>query len=84
MVQVAYKYFGKGFDLCKKQTGLLHPELDIQGLEIDYKLALEEDESEDEKEEEEKEKEREGEKGEQDNSPISPWALVLYFFNFKV
>ncbi|GFZ21595.1 hypothetical protein Acr_29g0007570 [Actinidia rufa] len=37
----ASRYFGEGFDLCKKQVGHLHPELNIQDLEIDDKLAKE-------------------------------------------
>ena len=55
VVQTTSKYFGKGFDLCKKQINRLHPKLDIQGLGIDNKLTCEEDKSEDEKEDEEKE-----------------------------
>ena len=70
VVQAASKYLGEEFDLCKKQIGLLYPELDIYGLKIDNELAREEDESEDKSEE--KEEEREREKGEQDNNPLSP------------
>ena len=78
VVQATSKYFGEGFDLCKKQIGLLHPELDIQSLEIDDELAREEDESEDKKVEEEKEDEREGGTSEQDNNPFL--LEHLYFF----
>ena len=39
-------YFGEGFELCKKQIGILHPNLDIQDLQIDPDLV-----DEDEKEE---------------------------------
>ena len=63
MEQVASRYFGKGFDLCKKQVGRFHPELDIQGKEIDDELAQEEEEGEEEKNEEE---------GDQDTNPFSP------------
>ena len=59
---VASKYFGEGFDLCKKQIRRLHLVLDIQDMEIDDELAREEDEGEDE----------DGEEGDQDNNPISP------------
>ena len=63
MVQAASRYFSKGFDLCKKQVLHLHPELDIQGMEIDDEQAWEE---------KKKEKEKEKEKGNQDNNPLSP------------
>ncbi|GFZ16787.1 hypothetical protein Acr_26g0000570 [Actinidia rufa] len=43
--EVASKYFGKGFDLCKKQIGHLHSALDIQDLQIHPEL-VEEDEGE--------------------------------------
>ncbi|GFZ21475.1 hypothetical protein Acr_29g0006370 [Actinidia rufa] len=33
----------EGFNLCKKQIGRLHPELDIQGLEIDDELIREQE-----------------------------------------
>ncbi|GFY97721.1 hypothetical protein Acr_12g0002620 [Actinidia rufa] len=42
----ASTYFGKGFDLCKKQIGLLHPSLDIQDLQIDLDLVEEDEEEE--------------------------------------
>ncbi|GFS37381.1 hypothetical protein Acr_00g0051650 [Actinidia rufa] len=59
----ASKFYGEGFDMCKKQIGRLHPELDIQGLQIDAELAKEEEE--DEEGDEEKEWE---EKGEMENN----------------
>ena len=61
VVQATSKYFDEGFDQCKKHVLRLHPELDIQDMEIDDELAQEEDEGEEEKEE-----------GDQDNNPISP------------
>ena len=51
MVKEAFKYFGEGFDLCKKQALNLHPGLGIQDMEFDDELAREEDEGEDEEEE---------------------------------
>ena len=57
MEQPASRYFGEGFDLCKKQIGRLHPEIDIQDMEIDHELAQEEEDE---------------EKGNQDNIPLSP------------
>ncbi|GFZ00196.1 hypothetical protein Acr_13g0015950 [Actinidia rufa] len=39
--KAASKYFGDGFDLCKKQVGRFHPELNIEDLEIDDELAKE-------------------------------------------
>ena len=62
--QATSKYFGEGFDLCKKQVGCLHPKIDIQDMEINEELAQEEDEGEEKKEEEEE--------GDQDTNPISP------------
>ena len=35
--------FGKGFDLCKKQIGILHPNLDIKDLQINPNLVEEEE-----------------------------------------
>ena len=43
---VASLYFGKGFDLCKKQIGILHPNLDIQDLQINLDLIDEDEEEE--------------------------------------
>ncbi|GFZ01026.1 hypothetical protein Acr_14g0006610 [Actinidia rufa] len=40
----ASSYFGEGFDLCKKQIGILHPNLDIQDLQIDPDLVDEDEE----------------------------------------
>ncbi|GFZ17082.1 hypothetical protein Acr_26g0003520 [Actinidia rufa] len=63
----ASKYFGKGFDFCKRQISHLHPDLDIHGMGIDTDLLEEEKEKENEEEnEEEKEEKKEGEL---DNSP---------------
>ncbi|GFZ20945.1 hypothetical protein Acr_29g0001070 [Actinidia rufa] len=36
--QAASRYYGEGFDLCKKQIGHFHPELDIEDMEIDDEL----------------------------------------------
>ena len=66
--QAASRYFGEGFNLCKKQIGHLHLELDMQDMEIDSELAREEEEGEEEEENEEKDEER----GDQDTSPLSP------------
>ncbi|GFZ14485.1 hypothetical protein Acr_24g0006750 [Actinidia rufa] len=51
---VASRYFGEGFDFCKRQIGHLHLDIDIQDIGIDAEL-LEEDEEESGDEEEEKE-----------------------------
>ena len=72
-VQATSKYFGKGFDLCKKQVLRLHPELDIQDMEIDDELAWEEYEGEDKKE---KDKDKDKEEGDQDNKPLSPYIYI--------
>ncbi|GFY85300.1 hypothetical protein Acr_04g0000380 [Actinidia rufa] len=58
------KYFGEGFDLCKKQVRRLHPKLNIEDLEIDDELA---NKGKEEDGEEEKENEEKG-----NTSPISP------------
>ena len=63
-------YYGKGFELCKKQVMRLHPELNIQDMKIDDKLAWKEEDGEDEKEEGNEEKKKE--EGEFDNNPLSP------------
>ncbi|GFS31348.1 hypothetical protein Acr_00g0016870 [Actinidia rufa] len=42
--KVAFTYFGEGFNLCKKQIGILHPNLNIQDFQIDPKLVKEKDE----------------------------------------
>ena len=34
-------YFREGFDLCKKQIGLLHLDLNIQDIQTDFKLVKE-------------------------------------------
>ena len=39
-------YFGEGFNLCKKQIGVLHPNLDIQDLQINPDLVDEDEEDE--------------------------------------
>ncbi|GFZ15805.1 hypothetical protein Acr_25g0002140 [Actinidia rufa] len=65
--QAASKYFGKGFDLCKKQVGRLHPELDIHDLEIENELDKEREDD-----EEENDEEKDEEKGDQDTSTLSP------------
>ncbi|GFZ18506.1 hypothetical protein Acr_27g0002450 [Actinidia rufa] len=64
--QAAFKYFGEGFDLCKKQIGSLHLDIDIQDMGIDAELAEEGEEDEEEQGEEKEEKSTE--KGEPDNS----------------
>ncbi|GFY87566.1 hypothetical protein Acr_05g0012050 [Actinidia rufa] len=42
----ASQFYGKGFDMCKKQIRCLHPELDIQDLQINTDLVEEEEEEE--------------------------------------
>ncbi|GFZ05153.1 hypothetical protein Acr_17g0007250 [Actinidia rufa] len=44
----ASQFYGKGFDMCKKQIRCLHPELDIQDLQINTDLVEEEEEEEEE------------------------------------
>ena len=73
MKKVASKYFGKGFDLCKKQIGRLHPELDIQDLQINTDLVKEEEEN--------KGEEEMGEDGELDDNP-PPNRLLNVFSSF--
>ena len=36
---MTFSYFGERFDLCKKQINLLHPDLDINDLQIDPGLV---------------------------------------------
>ncbi|GFZ05189.1 hypothetical protein Acr_17g0007610 [Actinidia rufa] len=66
--QEASRYFGEGFDLCKKQINCLHPNLNIQDMGIDAELA-EEEEEEEEKEEHGEKEEKSEEKGKPNNSP---------------
>ncbi|GFS37736.1 hypothetical protein Acr_00g0053700 [Actinidia rufa] len=40
--QVASRYFGEGFDLCKKQISRLHTDLDLKDMGIDAELAQKE------------------------------------------
>ena len=65
----ASKYFGEGFDFCKRQLRRHHPDfgIDLEGMGIEHDL-LEEEEEDEEKKEENKEKEEE--KGH--TSPFSP------------
>ena len=69
----ASKYFGEGFDFCKRQLSRLHPDLDILDIKIDAHLLEEEEKKEEEKEEEEEEEEN-NEKGEEkcNTNPFSP------------
>ena len=55
-LHITSSYFGEGFYLYKKQIGLLHPNLDIQDLQIDPDLVKEDDEK---------------EKGKLDDNPLS-------------
>ncbi|GFS43663.1 hypothetical protein Acr_00g0086280 [Actinidia rufa] len=55
---MASKYFGKGFDFCKRQIGHLHPDLDIQDMRIDTDLLEEEEDKEEEKEKEKEDREK--------------------------
>ncbi|GFS39317.1 hypothetical protein Acr_00g0062260 [Actinidia rufa] len=50
------RFYGKGFDLCKLQIRRLHPDLNIQDLQIDVDLGKEEEGDEEEKGEKEEEK----------------------------
>ncbi|GFS32961.1 hypothetical protein Acr_00g0025600 [Actinidia rufa] len=45
------RYFGEGFDFCKKKIGCLHPDLDIYDIGIDADLVEEEEEDEEDEEE---------------------------------
>ncbi|GFY85818.1 hypothetical protein Acr_04g0005560 [Actinidia rufa] len=49
------KYFGEGFDFCKRQIGHLHLNLDIQDMGIDAKLLEKEEDEEESGEEKERE-----------------------------
>ncbi|XP_057482144.1 uncharacterized protein LOC130769038 isoform X2 [Actinidia eriantha] len=70
---IASRYFGEGFDFCKRQISRFHPDLDIQSMGIDADLLEEEEEEEEDGEEGEKEEEQEKEEGEKgDTSPLSP------------
>ena len=66
----ASKYFGEGFNFCKRQIAHHHPELDIELQSISIDADLIEDEKDEAEEKEEEEKEEDGEKG--NTSPISP------------
>ena len=61
--QEASKYFGEGFDLCKKHISLLYPKLNIPDIQINPELF---------NEEEMEEKEEKEEKSYQDTNPLSP------------
>ncbi|GFS34987.1 hypothetical protein Acr_00g0037160 [Actinidia rufa] len=71
---IASRYFGNGFDFCKRKIRRPYPDLDIVSMGIDADLL------EKEEEEEEKDGEKEGEKEEEkkhdeekgDTSPLSP------------
>ncbi|GFZ10862.1 peptidoglycan-binding LysM domain-containing protein [Actinidia rufa] len=71
---IASRYFGEGFDSCKRQISRFHPDLNIQSMGIDTDLLEEEEEEEEEEDgeegEKEEEQEKEGENG--DTSPLSP------------
>ncbi|XP_057490042.1 uncharacterized protein LOC130776032 isoform X1 [Actinidia eriantha] len=58
VVAAASKYFGEGFDFCKRQIAYHHPDLgiDLEGMSIDCDLIKEEEEAEEKEEEENKEK----------------------------
>ena len=67
----ASKYFGEGFDFCKRQLHRHHPDLDknLKDMGFDHDMLVEEDEDEDEDEESRGEKEKEdGEKS--NNNPL--------------
>ena len=68
----AFKYFGKGFDFCKRQLDHHHPNLgiDLDNMDIDCEM-LEKEEAAEEKEGD-KEKGEEQEKGEENTNPLSP------------
>ncbi|GFS36742.1 hypothetical protein Acr_00g0047800 [Actinidia rufa] len=67
------KYFGEGFDICKLQLRLHHPELaiDLKGMVLDHDL-LDEEEREEEQGEAEAEAEVEKKKEDEATSPFSP------------
>ena len=64
------KYFGEGFDFCKRQLAVHHPNLgiDLDAMDMDHEL-LEKEEREAEEKEEVQEDEQE--KGEDNISPFS-------------
>ena len=67
---ITFKYFGEGFDFCKRQLVVHHPNLgiDLDAIDMDYELLEKE-----EREAEEKEVwEDKQEKGEDNISPFSP------------
>ncbi|GFZ14455.1 hypothetical protein Acr_24g0006450 [Actinidia rufa] len=64
----ASKYFGEGFDFCKRRIGHIHPDLDIQDMGIDVEQIEEEEDEEEPREE--KEKDEEQKEGEPDNNPV--------------
>ena len=64
---IAYKYFGEGFEFCKRQLARHHPKLGINLEDMGIDQDLLEDE---EKEKGEQQEEKGGDKG--DTSPLSP------------
>ena len=66
----ASKYFGEGFDFCKRQLTHHHPKLgiDLDGMGMDCDLLEKEKTGEDKK----GDKEEEREKGKENTSPLSP------------
>ena len=66
----ASKYFGEGFDFCKRQLVVHHPNLDIDlnAMDMDHELLEKEEREAKEKEVQEDEQE----KGEDNISPLSP------------
>ena len=68
----ASKYFGEGFDFCKRQLAYHHPNLgiDLDNMDLDYEII----EKEEAAEENEGDKEK-GEEQEKDKENISPFVL---------
>ena len=70
----ASKYFGDGFNFCKKQIAHHHPDLgiDLQSIGIDVDLIKDDKDEADEKEEEDKDKDKDKDGEKRDTSPIFP------------
>ena len=72
---LAFKYFGEGFDFCKRKIACHHPDLDInlQGMGIDVDLLEEKEKEAEEKKEKENEEQKEKEGGDKGyTNPLSP------------
>ena len=77
----ASKYFGEGFDFCKRQLRRHHPELaiDLESIGLDLDLLVEEDED----EEGEGVNEETGEKDKGDTNPPPSWTYIYICIFFS-